>query len=171
MTTNAAGFATDLNRMKSRVEELKGRIASLVEHRQTDEAIWHKKSKAFEAKLKLSENNVEVWRGLSRRRLKEIDNLKAEFAINTTWCQHWYKAYKDAEAQNEGLKTKLEKAKADTPAQLTRWPDEFTRTSCSKPHRCPICGGTGRRQTIYALSGTTVDSNCHTCNGSGIVWG
>lgn len=35
-----------------------------------------------------------------------------------------------------------------------------------KPHKCPICDGLGG----FYVSGT-MDEQCHSCNGKGIVWG
>jgi len=35
-----------------------------------------------------------------------------------------------------------------------------------KPHKCPVCEGQGG----FYISGT-MDSECHACEGKGIVWG
>ena len=39
-----------------------------------------------------------------------------------------------------------------------------------KPHKCPVCGGSG---VVWEYPASWVGSErveCHTCNGKGIVW-
>lgn len=41
----------------------------------------------------------------------------------------------------------------------------------SRPHRCPICNGTGKiHMTPYGTSADMQYHSCHSCNGTGIVW-
>jgi len=48
-------------------------------------------------------------------------------------------------------------------------------TKDMKPHKCPVCGGSGRVPMCASSwqSYTTYipEKTCHACNGAGIVWG
>lgn len=39
-----------------------------------------------------------------------------------------------------------------------------------KPHKCPLCEGSGKR-LIEFPNGTFISDSCRACEGKGIVWG
>jgi len=39
----------------------------------------------------------------------------------------------------------------------------------SKPHKCPLCNGTGGRPEGF-IEGSSTFTPCHGCGGSGVVW-
>lgn len=48
------------------------------------------------------------------------------------------------------------------------WTATQTHYPSRKPHRCPLCSGSGR--TVLPLDNATGGIQCHGCNGTGTVW-
>jgi hypothetical protein len=62
-----------------------------------------------------------------------------------------------------------------TPYSAPYQPNTVTLNTGKTPHKCPVCEGSGKLMTANknkdAYANYAVETNCHACEGKGIVWG
>ena len=94
------------------------------------------------------------------------------------WCTYVVELYSKKIGKLEGISDYIDKADQrivnvieQVENKLQNQINELNQVHPKKPHKCPVCKGSGYKEPYTKSSVLYIEQPCNSCEGKGIVWG